>query len=169
MTDFDTLPRGVLSDQRRTVTRRLLESEVSHRRRSRRPLLITVSAVVVAAGAAGYAYAAHTAPVTDKNVATCYTIASLSGGPKSFTQIAQATRAGSPTRAQVNNALSVCADFWRQGILRPGPEGAGGPPNPAGGSPVPFLVACVLPDGTVAVFPGTRTTCATLNLPNATP
>ena len=171
MNDFDTLPTGALPDHRVTAMRQLLESEISRSHRSPRPMFIGIGAVIVAAsaGAAGYAYAARTAPVTDKNVASCYTVASLSAGPESFTQFAQATRAGSPTRAQIDNALSVCADFWRQGILRPGPDGARGAPNPAGNYPVPALVTCVLPDGTAAVFPGKHGTCATLNLPNATP
>ena len=171
MTGFDTPPAGALSDHRVAAVRRLLESEVSRSRRPRKRLLITVGATLVAAGAgaAGYAYTAHTAPVTDKSEASCYTVASLSAGPESFTQVGEATRAGSPTRAQVDNALSVCADFWRQGILSPGPDGARGLPNPAGRHPVPSLVACVLPDGTAAVFPGTRSTCAALNLPNAVP
>lgn len=171
MTDFDTPPSGTLPDHRVAAMRLLLESEVSRSRRPRKRLLIAVGAAVVAAGAgaAGYAYTAHSAPVTDKNVASCYTVASLSAGPGSYTQVAQATRAGSPTRAQVDNALSICADFWRQGILRPGPDGARGLPDAAGRHPVPSLVACVLPDGTAAVFPGTRATCAALNLPNAVP
>ena len=40
-------------------------------------------------------------------------------------------------------------------------------PSPGADNPVPPLVACVMPDGTAAVFPGTRATCATLGLPNA--
>jgi len=169
MNDFDTLPTGALPDHRVTAMRQLLESEISRSHRSPRPMFIGIGAVIVAAsaGAAGYAYTARTAPVTDKNVASCYTVASLSAGPRSFTQFAQATRAGSPTTAQIDNALSVCADFWRQGILHPGPDGARGAPNPAGNYPVPALVACVLADGTAAVFPGARGTCAALSLPNA--
>jgi hypothetical protein len=69
----------------------------------------------------------------------------------------------------VNNAISVCAALWRQGILHPGPQGARdrATAGPAGSSQVPPLVACVLPGGTAAVFPGPPSTCATLSLPNA--
>jgi hypothetical protein len=34
-------------------------------------------------------------------------------------------------------------------------------------NPVPPLTACVMRDGTAAVFPGTKATCAALGLPNA--
>jgi hypothetical protein len=41
-------------------------------------------------------------------------------------------------------------------------------PSPGADNPVPPLVACVMPDGTAAVFPGTRASCVTLGLPDAT-
>ena len=111
----------------------------------------------------------HFEPVTDKSEARCYTVASLSAGPESFTTIAQASRVGSSRPAQVVNAVSVCAALWRQGILHPGPQGVRGRATPGaeGNGQVPPLVACVLPGGTGAVFPGTPRTCAALGLPNA--
>src|SRR5215472_18180412 len=170
MTRFDMPQARPLPEYRRTAMRRQLEAAVT-RSHCRRPLLIAASAVVIAVGtsAGAYAYVQHSQPVTDKNQARCYTVASLSAGPQSFTTIAQATPAGSSRPAQVDNALSVCAALWRQGILHPGPQGAHGPatPDPAGTSPVPPLADCVLPDGTAAVFPGTHATCATLGLPHA--
>ena len=171
MTQFDTPPARPLPEYRRTAMRRQLVAVVTGRRRRRGPLLIAAAAAVVAAGtsAGAYAYAQHSQPVTDKSQAHCYSVASLSAGPESFTTVAQATLAGSPHAAQVDDALAVCAALWRQGILHPGPQGARGPaaPDPAGTSPVPPLVACVLPDSTAAVFPGTTSTCAALGLANA--
>jgi hypothetical protein len=170
MTQFETPPTRTLPEYRLAAMRRQLETVVNRKRR-RKPLLIAASAAVVAAGtsAGAYAYVQHSQPVTDKNDARCYTVASLSAGPESFTTIAQASMAGSTRPAQVGNAVSVCAALWRQGILHPGPQGARGraTPDPAGTSQVPPLVACVLGDGTAAVFPGIRSTCATLGLPNA--
>jgi len=165
------LPQArALPEYRRTAMRHQLEAQVT-RGRHRRPLLIAASAAIVAVGtsAGAYAYVQHSSPVTDKSEARCYTVASLSSGPESFTTIAQATPAGSTRPARVDNALSVCGALWRQGILRPGPQGASGSitPGQAGALPVPPLTACVLPDGTAAVFPGTHSTCATLHLPNA--
>jgi hypothetical protein len=170
MTQFETPPSRTLPVYRRTAMRRQLEAQVTRKYR-RRPLLIAASAAVVAAGtsAAAYAYVQHSQPVTDKSEARCYTVAGLSAGPESFTTIAEPAMAGSPRPAQVGNALSVCAALWRQGFLHPGPQGARGPatPDPAGTSPVPPLAACVLPDGTAGVFPGTSSVCAALGLPNA--
>ena len=170
MTQFETPPTRTLPEYRMAAMRRQLETVVSRKSR-RKPVFIAASAVAVAAGtsAGAYAYVQHSEPVTDKDDARCYTVASLSAGPESFTTIAQAAGAGSSRPAQVDNALSVCAALWRQGILDPGPQGAHGraTPDPTGASRVPPLVACVLPDGTAAVFPGTRSTCATLGLPNA--
>ena len=171
MTQFTPPPARMLPEHRRAAMRHQLMAVVAGSRHRRRPLLIAASAVLVAAGtsAGAYAYVQHSQPVTDKNDARCYTVASLSAGPESYTTIAQATMAGSPRPAQVNNAISVCATLWRQGILHPGPQGARGraTAGPAGSSQVPPLVACVLPGGTAAVFPGPPSTCATLSLPNA--
>jgi hypothetical protein len=170
MTQFETPPARALPERRRTAMRRQLEAEVTRKNR-RRPLLIAASAAAVAVGtsAGAYAYVQHSEPVTDRSGARCYTVASLSAGPESFTTIAEATVVGSLRPAQVNNALGVCAAMWRQGILHPGPQGARSPatPDSAGSSPVPPLAACVLPNGTAAVFPGTRSICATLGLPSA--
>ena len=170
MTQFDMPPSRTLPEYQRAAMRRQLEAVVS-RRRGRKPLFIAASTVVVAVGtsAGAYAYVQHSVSVTDKSSARCYTVASLSAGPESFTTIAQATTAGSARPAQVDNAVRVCAALWRQGILRPGPQGARGAttPNSAGTAQVPPLVACVLHDATAAVFPGSRSTCVTLGLPNA--
>lgn len=171
MTHFTPPPARSLPEDRRAVMRHQLTAVVTRGHHRRRPLLVAVCAVVVAAGtgAGAYAYVQHFEPVTDKSEARCYTVASLSAGPESFTTIAQASRAGSSRPAQVADAVSVCAALWRQGILNPGPQGARGraTPDPAGTGQLPPLVACVLPGGTAAVFPGTPRTCVTLGLPNA--
>lgn len=184
MTDFGTLPTGTLPGARATATRQLLEREVSRSHRSRRPLFIAAGAVVLAAGAsaAGFAYTAHSAPVTDKYTGRCYTVASLSDGSGSYMGFSEANRPGEPSaKLDVNGDLTTCAGNWRWGFLRPGPHGAEGTgktyPNstminlagndPYGNHPVPPLVACVLSDGTAAVFPGNHGTCAALHLANA--
>jgi hypothetical protein len=171
MTQFTPPPARTLPEDRRAAMRHQLTAVVAGSHHRRRPLAIAASAVVVAAAtsAGAYAYVQHSQPVTDKSEARCYTVASLSAGPESYATIAQATMAGSPRPAQVANAVSICAALWRQGFLHSGPQGARGraTPGPAGSGQVPPLVACVLPDGTAAVFPGTAPTCATLGLPNA--
>lgn len=171
MTQFTPPPARPLPDDRRAAMRHQLTAVATRSRHRRRPLLIAATAVVVAAGtsAGAYAYVQHSLPVADKSGARCYTVASLSAGRLSYATIGQATVAGSSRPAQVNNAVSACAALWRQGFLRPGPQGARGRanPGPAASDRVPPLVACVLPDGTAAVFPGHPSTCVTLGLPNA--
>jgi hypothetical protein len=171
MTQFTPPSARTLPEDRRAAMRHQLTGVVTGSHHRRRPLFIAASAVVIAVGtsAGAYAYVQHSQPVTDKSEARCYTVASLSAGPESYATIAQATMAGSSRPAQVGNAVSVCAALWRQGFLHPGPQGARGraTPGPAGTGQVPPLVACVLPGGTAAVFPGTRATCVTLGLPNA--
>jgi hypothetical protein len=172
MTGFSTPPARTLPEDRAAAIRRQLVAEVARRPRRRRRLRFAVGGVVVAAGAtaAGYAFVPHSQPVTDMDTARCYTVASLSAGPQSFTSIAQATPVNSGRPGQVTDALGTCASLWNQGFLRAGPQGAGvstARPSPGADNPVPTLVACVLPDGTAAVFPGGKSTCAALGLPNA--
>jgi hypothetical protein len=122
------------------------------------PLLVSSTAVAIAY--------VQSQPVTVKTTARCYTVDSLAAGTNFFgTTIANAGRPG--TTAQVNDALSVCAALWRQGCLKHGARTALRP-GPNEHRPVPTLVACTLPNGTAAVFPGRRGTCARLGLPPAT-
>ena len=80
---------------------------------------------------------------------------------------------GNPSDQTADHALEVCAHTWRIGgiaatkpyhrELDPWYVDFEGPEPPT--YPVPDLVACVLPDGQVGVFPNTD--CATLGLPEA--
>ena len=172
MTSFPTPPVRTLPEQSAAAMRGRLAAEVA-RKPGRRRLLFAAGGVLVAAGAtaAGYAFVPHSQPVTDKDLARCYSVASLSAGPQSFTSIAMATPANSGRPGQVADARGTCASLWSQGFLRAGPQGAGAPsapPSPGANHPVPPLVTCVLPDGTAAVFPGDKSTCTTLGLPSAT-
>lgn len=80
---------------------------------------------------------------------------------------------GNPSDQTAEHALEVCAHTWRIGgitatkpyqrDLDPWYVDFEGPEPPT--YPVPNLVACVLPDGQVGVFPNTD--CAALGLPEA--
>lgn len=169
MTGFPMPPARALPEDRAAAMRRQLAAQVARKPRRRR-LLIAAGGMIVAAGAtaAGYAFVPHSQPVTDRDSARCYTVASLSAGPQSYTGIAVPTRSGRP--GQVTDALAVCASLWSQGFLHAGPRGAAAPaapPSPNAHNPVPSLVACVMPDGTAAVFPGGKSACAALGLPSA--
>ncbi|MGH9102677.1 MAG: hypothetical protein ACRDYD_06810 [Acidimicrobiales bacterium] len=123
-------------------------------------------------GTAAAAVAIHltSAPVTEKDLARCYSIASLAGGDHfAGTSVADAGPIGSP--AQVTNALSSCTLLWQDGLLTLGSTRVGGTREPAGrltpDHPVPRLVVCVLPNGIAGVLPGTKATCQALGLPAA--
>ena len=61
-------------------------------------------------------------------------------------------------------AVEVCAGLWREGDLVTAPPYLGSPsPTP---QPVPPMVACVLPNDEVGVFPTTQT-CEELGLPRS--
>jgi len=64
--------------------------------------------------------------------------------------------------------VAACAAGWRQGGLGQPPRGPNSPP-PTALFPVPALVACVLPNGEAAVFPGGPKTCEQLGLPRMSP
>lgn len=116
MTYFDPPSMAPLPAARHDAMRRQLTTMVATRRQTRRPLLIvgTTAAIAIGTSAGAYAYVQHSAPVTDKSQAYCYTVDTLAGGY--FTTIA-AGPPGSSKTTQVADALSACADFWRQGIL----------------------------------------------------
>jgi hypothetical protein len=171
MTRFDPPPAPPLPAGRRDAMRRQLETLVTQhpgRRRGRKPAVITAAtAIVIGTSAGAIAYVQQSQPVTNKSEARCYTAASLAGGDHFHgTTIAAAGTPGS--KAQVDNAVSVCAALWRQGFLRPGAAGIARPRDTAIPHRVPPLIACVMPDGTAAVFPGDSRTCAKLGLPRAT-
>jgi uncharacterized membrane protein len=169
MTTFSPPPAPPMHEARRDAIRRQLTTMAATRRRSRRPLFLVSGAVAVAiaTSAGAYAYLPHSAPVTDKGQARCYTEASLSGG-NDFTTVGQLVP-GKPGPAAIDSAVSLCADLWRQGFLGLGATSMAPRPDTSVRHQVPQLTACVLPDGTAAVFPGPPSTCQALSLPRAKP
>jgi hypothetical protein len=65
----------------------------------------------------------------------------------------------------VATLVDGCAAIWRAGAFQEGKPGIRSEVRSAGDYPVPPLVACVLPGGEAAVFPGDPATCADLGLP----
>jgi hypothetical protein len=160
-------PSRTLPSNRRYAARRQVEEIVGNRKaspRRKRLILIVAIAVVLGSAAAGIALL-RSAPITDKRTARCYTQASLGrGGTFSGTTIGAPGTPGSSV--QVDNAITVCSDLWRQGFLVAGANGIQRP-KPGTSNRVPPLIACILPDGTAGIFPGDVNTCATLGLPLA--
>lgn len=118
-----------------------------------------VAAVVLGSGA-GFAYSQiSSAPVTDHTQARCYTTTAAGVNGDDFPGTTVAVADGS----SVSDALTACADLWRQGVLRAGGSNAQAP-DPDGTFPVPQLTACVLDNGQAAIVPGTAGTCHSLGL-----
>lgn len=175
MNNLDELPppRGLPSHRRLAARRQLEAIAAGGPIRGARGRLRTIGALAAAAvlgsAVAAIAYATFQ-PVTDRGSARCYTAATLAGGPNfDGTTIAAAGTPGTP--AQADDALGVCGDLWRQGFLTAGAKGIQRPAPSAVATnnfTVPPLVACTMPSGIAAVFPGNAATCARLGLPAAT-
>jgi hypothetical protein len=152
----------VLPARRRKAARLQLEQLVRRtagRPKRRRPAVVAavIAIVGLSTGAAAFAVAASR-PVTNKQMARCFTSANTSGFAA---MIAVPGRPG--TRGHVNNAHAMCADLFKDGFLKRGVQREFGQPSKAE-QPLPHLVVCVWRDKTAAVFPGPRGTCARLNL-----
>jgi hypothetical protein len=145
-----------------------------HRRRriSRRVAIVIGAAGIAVTGTAAAAAVLHftSAPVTETDVARCYSTDSLAGGD-SFAGLSVAAAGPVGSNAQVTSALAACTTSWADGFLTLGSTQVGGTRQPPGllnlNHPVPPLVVCVLPSGVAGVFPGDKGTCETLGLPAA--
>jgi len=158
--------RSMLSEL--VVTEGKAVSRPRTRPRRRYVLASAATAVVVGAGGA-FAYSAlrPSRPVTDKSNARCYSEATYRPG-ENFPGTTVAEPDSATAKGQVGVALDHCAALWRAGILQPGVPTAIHNPAPIQ-YPVPDLVACVLPDGRAAIFPGLAGTCQRLGLQGADP
>jgi uncharacterized membrane protein len=154
-----------LPARRRRAARLQLEEVVRRSARTprRRPPVVIAAAiaiVLISTGAAAFAIATS-APVTNKKVERCFTVADKAGY---YSEMAVPGKAG--TQGHVKNARALCAGLYRQGYLKKGVSSTN--PHPGRGAhPVPHLVICAWKDGSAAVFPGSSGTCARLNLPAA--
>jgi hypothetical protein len=145
-----------------------------HKRRriSRKVTAVAVAVGLALTGTAAAAVVTHltSAPVTETDLARCYSVDSLAGG-ENFAGLSVAASGPIGSHAQVTNALEACTPSWADGFLILGSTEVGGSRLPSGvltpDHPVPPLVVCVLPSGIAAVFPGNPTTCQTLGLPAA--
>ncbi len=165
MSYFHPQRMPVLPDRRKKAARLQLEQIVAKSVKPARrvkPALIAAgtAAIVLSTGAAAIAVAVYQ-PVTDKAFARCFTVADTSGFA---TFIASPGKPG--TKGAVEKARQVCASLYRQGYLTRGAQRIK-PRLGKGVHPVPSLVVCTWQDGTAAVFPGLKGTCAKLGLPAA--
>ena len=134
------------------------------RRRHRRRFAVAglTAGIVIAAGGGSAAAIGLFGEAADTTTGYCYATANLDESGSNRTEFATA---GIDQRLDAAAAVSVdvCAAYWRSGVFTGGTVDSNRPP--AGGSwPVPPLIACVLPSGKAAVFPGDPTTCHSLGL-----
>lgn len=156
--------------RRRTSSRLALERAVASRDRYRwnRPsgALSAGMGVLATTGAVG-AYMAF-APVSDTSRVRCYTTTNL-GSDDDYQGTDAAIANSDPDSSspvEVTDPVGLCASLWRSGVLV---ADQGQPGAPAAGTrTVPELVACTLPDGVAAVFPGGAGTCERVGLPSTT-
>lgn len=147
----------------RELTASIASQPVRHRRRV---FVVGAFAAVGLAGASAAAAYTVLAPerATQRDSARCYTeVSSDTGDGFPGTTIAIAQSVEGPPPDVPPKALQVCADLWRQGLLTNAPFPPDG--QPPADRPVPELVACVLPSGQTAVFPGDAQTCSNLGFP----
>jgi hypothetical protein len=162
-------PTRTLSDERVAVISAAVAAELAEVSRPRRrfPRIFSVIAAGVGvatlgAGAAAAYIALRPAHITNKQTARCYTAVTYTKGTVfPGTTVAQFGSDGNP--GQVENAIDTCAALWRTGILERGMFVPVLHPAP-GTHVVPPLVACVLPGGAAAIYPGPADTCVRLGL-----
>jgi hypothetical protein len=150
-------PDTALSSRIQIIERHIARSERPRpgRRRSRQLAVVGFAVALCATATAAAVYTAW-APATLPNEVRCYAVASLEFGDNfPGTTTIQSENATTGEIDLVLSAVEQCASLWRQGFVVEG----------VGTQPVPNLVACVLPEGAAAVFPGEDDTCRQLGLP----
>jgi hypothetical protein len=124
------------------------------RRRRTKFVAIGLTAAAVA-GATAAAIVVAARPVTDYSIAECRSYSS-DGTSIRGTEVSNATRSGEP--GSITDAVSVCAEFWRAGLLRRDLAGVDIPKNfdgrLDGSRPVPPLIGCTRDDGAAVVVVG---------------
>jgi len=146
----------------------LIRSEAAPgaRRSTRRVAVLSVGtvAVLTVGGAAAARTLLPPSSAKVQDLGRCYsTISTNFGDDFPGTSISNAASRDEAAPAVPPNIVDDCAAAWRIGVLKLNDPHVGA--QPSGDYPVPPLVACVLPSGEAAVFPGPATTSGDLGLP----
>lgn len=169
MTMTQLPPAREFPASRRAQTRELLEAaaQQSLRPRRRRWLTRTTVALTVAAlftgGGVATAYVALR-PADQLTDIRCYTKVDPNQSEEFPGTTVTSRGVGSSGRTAAADPIEVCGDLWRQGVLELGAKTAGGPGSTR--QRAPQLQACVLDEGTAAVYPSRDPDiCKRLGLP----
>ena len=133
----------------------------------RRVTVVVVAALAVSVVGGGLAVALSKLRPSEPAMVRCYAVATTDlDNPGLGFDLGVAAAPGLTASSTAAQALEECGQAWFRGEL------SGSAPHlptdfPGGGQSIPHLVACVLPEGFVGVFPGPVGTCAALGLPEA--
>lgn len=172
---FTEQPELHISAAARAQHLRLIEQLTTGRRPTTRwwrkwAIILAASLGLGTAGLGTAAAFGAFSPPTDRRIAYCFTTADLHD-PANREDFSVATGPGDANPSlhdAAASALDICAGGWQQGRFSATSPKISLNPKPAPWNyTVPPLIACVLPDGSVGVFPGDATTCASLGLPTA--
>lgn len=138
-------------------------------RRHRRLTVAALAAAVLATGGSAYAVRLISSTPPASNGLFCYSVVSSDqsdNAPGTGVTVAAPTLAAGTTvgDGMISEPVALCADLYRQGVLKLGVAHLSVPPTLATDDPVPRLTACVRGDGTVAVEPAGPAVCATIGM-----
>ncbi|THG33251.1 hypothetical protein [Naasia lichenicola] len=133
----------------------------SHTRRRRIAIVSVLAGSLVLAGTTAGAVLLNGQTVTDKTIVQCASSAERNADG-SLPGSASAISADSVGAGRIDDAIAVCSDMWRQGVLQPGFDPVA---TPNGSGTVPDdLTVCVMSDGSAAVVPGRAGICESIGL-----
>lgn len=120
-------------------------------RRQRRRIVVwgSIGAVVVAGTVTAGAVIQQAASVSNQEIVHCLDSSEL--GPNGSYSGASATVAHPSGNGRVHDAVALCTQMWKQGVLNGGYDPLD-PTNPSGTVPAALQV-CVMKDGSAAVVP----------------
>ncbi|NEE02843.1 hypothetical protein [Phytoactinopolyspora halotolerans] len=175
---IDTMPerRELGAGRQAALKRSLLRqfSDEQHRPLFKRPQSLVIgTTAAVALGTAAAATYIESKYVPPSDTVLCYSKAEPGiQNEQPPVTMGRAEEAGAVEQAVIDDAIEACALAWRAGHLIEGqdePAGLVGTDPNQNDFPVPPLVACVVRDDSIAVFPGDSSTCQTLGLPSPAP
>ncbi|MQA05291.1 MAG: hypothetical protein GEV07_22060 [Streptosporangiales bacterium] len=161
-------PREFPAD-RRAQTRELLEAAAARTLQPRRGRWLSRTTVVVVAAALFTGGGVATAYVAFRQAdqltdIRCYTKVDADQSADFPGTTVTSRGVGSQGRTAAADPIKVCGDLWRQGVLESGADTAAEPGNAR--QRAPRLQACVLDEGTAAVYPSRDSgVCRQLGLP----
>ncbi len=120
-----------------------------------------VGLLVVGGASVAGAVVLQASTVTNQNIVHCLRSAER-GADGSYEESSASISATNGTDGRVHDAVALCSEMWRQGVLSPSFD-ALKPTNPPGTVPADLRV-CVMSDGSAAVVPGGPNVCAALGL-----